>query len=240
MDLYGGSYALLVGISGYEAWPDLESVPGELGQVERLLEANGFRVVKRLDPDGQPLRDAFQDFIDACGYDPANRLLFCFSGHGHTWTDGGQGYLVARDAPRPAGQQGFPGAPFLRKSLQMSQILRLAWSRQMPAKHALFLFDSCFSGTVFKTKSLPEYPPHISRATALKERDFIAAGSAGEKVPARRVFTPALVDALKYRWGDLNGDAHGWRRLCLDAATAVWGSDRLWSRGWRLRQRGRF
>lgn len=207
MELYGGSYALLIGISDYTAgWPDLNSIPGELRQVEGLLESNGFQVVKKLNLGGTPLRNAFQEFIDAYGYTPDNRLLFYFSGHGHTWVEGGQGYLVASDAPRPASREGFPGPQFLRKTLQMSQIL--AWSRQMTARHALFLFDSCLSGTVFQTKARPEHPPHISRATALKVRQFITAGSAGEEVPARSVFTPAFVDALEYGWGDLNGDGY--------------------------------
>jgi len=33
----------------------------------------------------------------------------------------------------------------------------------------LFLFDSCFSGTVFKARSLPDQPPHITRLTAEPE-----------------------------------------------------------------------
>ena len=88
----------------------------------------------------------------------------------------------------------------------MNQIL--AWSRQVEAKHALFLFDSCFSGTVFKAKDLPEKPPHISRATALSVRQYITAGDAGESVPAKSVFTPAFINALEYGWGDLNKDGY--------------------------------
>ena len=205
--LYTESHALLVGVSDYRGgWPDLESVPRELAQVQAALESQGFDVVTRLDPDADGLKDAFEGFINQYGYDPDNRLLFFFAGHGHTWEDANQGYLVPADAPRPATDTGDPGPAFLRKALHMSQIL--AWSRQMTAKHALFLFDSCFSGTVFKTRSLPTHPPHISRATTETVRQFITAGSAGEEVPARSVFTPAFVDALTFRWGDLNGDGY--------------------------------
>ena len=84
----------------------------------------------------------------------------------------------------------------------------LAWSRQLEARHALFLFDSCFSGTVFKAKALPDTPPHITRATALPVRQYITAGDAGETVPAKSVFTPAFIDALEYGWGDLNRDGY--------------------------------
>ena len=106
------------------------------------------------------------------------------------------------DAPNPRrDEQGF-----LRKALPMNMIL--AWSRQLEARHALFMFDSCFSGTVFKAKALPDTPPHITRATALPVRQYITAGDAGETVPAKSVFTPAFIDALEYGWGDLNRDGY--------------------------------
>jgi hypothetical protein len=205
--LYGESHALVVGISDYTAgWPDLESVPRELEQVQQVLAAQGFSVVKRLDLDGESLKKAFEAFIAEHGYDPENRLLFFFAGHGHTWNEAGHGYLVPADAPLPAMEGGDPGPEFLRRALHMSQVL--AWSRQMTAKHALFLFDSCFSGTIFKTRALPPRPPHITQATALPVREFITAGTAGEEVPAQSVFTPAIVDALRYGWADLNEDGY--------------------------------
>jgi formylglycine-generating enzyme required for sulfatase activity len=201
--LYQGSYALLVGISDYTAgWPDLGSVPGELNRVEAVLKKQGFEVVKVMNPDSRGLKQAYEDFIGRYGYIPENRLLFFFSGHGHTRKGGTKGYLVPTDAPNPRrDEQGF-----LRKALPMNMIL--AWSRQLEARHALFLFDSCFSGTVFKAKALPDTPPHITRATALPVRQYITAGDAGETVPAKSVFTPAFIDALEYGWGDLNRDGY--------------------------------
>ncbi|MCU0936239.1 MAG: caspase family protein, partial [Gammaproteobacteria bacterium] len=101
--LYAESHALLVGVSDYTAgWPDLESVPRELEQVQAVLEAQGFRVVKRLNLTGEALKREFEAFIDAHGYHPKNRLLFFFAGHGHTWDEAGHGYLVPADAPVPA------------------------------------------------------------------------------------------------------------------------------------------
>ena len=103
MQLYSGSYALLVGISKYDdaGWSDLPSVPGELKQVEDLLKSNGFHVDKKLDLDSEGLFNAFQSFIKSYGFNPNNRLLFYFSGHGHTYVDEGQGYLVAKGTPKP-------------------------------------------------------------------------------------------------------------------------------------------
>ena len=201
--LYRKSYALLVGISDYTAgWPDLESIPSELDQVEKVLNNKGFHVIRHNNPNGKKLKAIYQDFIAQYGLDKQNRLLFFFSGHGYTRMGGRRGYLVPSDAPNPFEDE----KGFLRKALGMNHIL--SWSRDIEAKHALFLFDSCFSGTIFKAKALPRRPPIIERLAGKPVRQFITAGSAGEEVPANSVFTPAFVDALAYGVGDLNKDGY--------------------------------
>jgi len=203
MQFYEHSYALLIGVSDYSAgWPDLQSVPGELDRVQRALESRGYTVFRYDDPGGDQLARAFERFIDDYGYEEKNRLLFFYSGHGYTRRDGRKGYLVPADAPSPVQDE----RAFLRRALSMTQIL--AWARQIESRHALFLFDSCFSGTVFTARALPSKPPHISRLSAEPVRQFITAGSAGEEVPAASVFTPAFIDALEYGLGDLDKDGY--------------------------------
>ena len=203
---YGKSYALLIGVSDYQrrsGWKDLDTVSKELDQVEKALEAVGFQKIVRVDnPDEDALRKAFDKFKDDYGFHKDNRLLFFFSGHGHTDQDGA-GYLVPSDAPHPRKNQ----TNFLRKALPMVDILALA--RKIKARHVLFLFDSCFSGSVFREKgTLPDEPPHITKLTARPVRQFITAGSAGETVPAKSTFTPAFADAIRYGKGDLDGDGY--------------------------------
>ncbi len=200
--LYKGSHALLIGISDYTAgWPKLESVPGEINEVEAALKSRGFNVVKVMNPNSDELYEAFEDFIDTYGFDEGNRLFFFFSGHGHTRKAGKKGYLVPADAPDPR----YDEKGFARKAIGMNQIL--TWSRVIEAKHALFLFDSCFSGTVFKAKALPQIPPDISDVTSRPVRQFISAGIAGEEVPASSVFTPSFIRALEGD-GDLDKDGY--------------------------------
>ena len=102
IDLYGGSYALLIGASVYKGgWPSLESIPGELDNVENLLKRKGFQIERINDPDSKQLKDAFTGFINRYGYDRNNRLLIFYSGHGYTRNNGKKGYLVPVDAPDP-------------------------------------------------------------------------------------------------------------------------------------------
>ncbi len=214
LELYSGSHALLIGVSDYTAgWSDLHSIPRELDQVSTALEQQGFKVHRAGKSDSAGIKQAIETFLRDYGYDENNRLLLFFSGHGHTDASGRRGYLVPSDAPLP----GKDLKGFKRKALQMSQIL--AWSRQIDAKHLLFLFDSCFSGTVFKARAAPQQPPYITDATLRPVRQFITAGDAGEAVPARSTFTPLFGEAfayhvvdgkkrLKYANGDLNRDGY--------------------------------
>ena len=200
--LYKGSYALVIGVSNYTAgWPKLESVPDEIDRIETALKKQGFHVVKVLNPSSEQLENAFEDFIDKYGFDKDNRLIFFFSGHGYTRLRGKKGYIVPTDAPDPR----YDDKEFARKAVAMGQIL--AWSRQIEAKHALFLFDSCFSGTIFKAKALPKIPPHISDITSRPVRQFISAGSAGEEVPANSVFIPSFIRAVRGE-GDIDKDGY--------------------------------
>lgn len=199
IELYGGSHALLIGASKYSTWSQLPSIKGELDDVENALTATGFEVHRLTDPDASALKSGIEDFINSFGYDPDNRLIIYFSGHGHTF--GQKGFLLPVDIPMPEERQNFR-----RKALPMTQIL--AWAKDIEAKHALFVFDSCFSGSVFKSKNMPTAEErYIRDATTKPVRQFITAGSANEEVPAKSTFTPAFVAAIQGA-GDLNKDGY--------------------------------
>jgi len=198
---YSGSYALLIGESQYtNGWGHLGSIPSELRQVEQVLKSQGFTVEKSFNLNSRQLKNRFEKFVDDYGFDKNNRLLFFYSGHGHTRED--KGYIVPVDAANPNVDE----KAFLRKAVGMNQIL--TWARRIEAKHVLFLFDSCFSGTVFKARNLRKVPRQISQAAKEPVRQFITAGRADETVPAKSVFAPAFVDALRYGWGDLYKDGY--------------------------------
>ena len=190
--LYENSYALLIGVSDYKHWPDLNSVPTEMNLLESALKKHGFIIEKYLDPNSEVLKKTIENFINKYGFEVNNRLLIFFSGHGYSRKDGRKGYIVPSDAVKPLNDQ--EEIRFVQKAIEMDQIL--TWARRIEAKHALFVFDSCFSGTVFKSKSTST-PAYISYLTGKPIRQFITAGSAGETVPAKSSFVPCFIRGIE-------------------------------------------
>ncbi|MBX2838905.1 MAG: hypothetical protein KTR35_18760, partial [Gammaproteobacteria bacterium] len=70
LSLYRESHALLVGASRYSAWPQLNSIPGELDSVEEVLTKTGFNVERLADPDADQLKTGITNFINNYGYEP--------------------------------------------------------------------------------------------------------------------------------------------------------------------------
>jgi formylglycine-generating enzyme required for sulfatase activity len=201
--LYGASYALVIGASEYTAgWPKLPGVKDDVKDVKAALEAQGFSVTVVENPNQAALFKAFSDFIDKYGQEPENRLIFYYAGHGHTLKlayGGDMGYIVPVDAPNPNRNKN----GFLAKAVSMQQIE--VYAKNAQAKHALFLFDSCFSGSIFAlSRAVPE---NISYKTAQPVRQFITSGSAEEQVPDKSVFKQMFVAALK---GDADVDKDGY------------------------------
>lgn len=201
--LYQNSYALLIGISDYtNGWPDLPGVKKDIDEVKKALEAQGFQTDVKMDLDKTELDQAFSIFINQYGNEPDNRLLFYFAGHGHTvkTTYGEElGYIVPRDAPNPNENQ----AGFQSQAMEMQQIE--IYAKRIQSKHALFLFDACFSGSLFSiTRAIPEV---ITDKTSKPVRQFITSGSADETVPDESVFRAQFIIAIQGE-ADANDDGY--------------------------------
>lgn len=206
--LYRGSYALVIGVSEYTGgWPSLPGVRDDVKAVIKILKKHGFYVEVVEDPNHSQLEASYRNFINQFGMEPDNRLLFYFAGHGHThkpsyasddreeWL----GYIVSSDAPIP--DTDYSG--FRNSAMSMRRFEELALG--IEAKHALFVFDSCFSGSVFSiARSIPEA---INENTAKPVRQFITAGDADQKVPDVSIFRRQFVAALEGE-GDLSNDGY--------------------------------
>jgi hypothetical protein len=190
--LYDESHALLIGVSDYtNGWPKLRGVPEDIKAVAAALQKIGFTTELVMDPDRAGLDRAITGFIARHGTRPDNRLLFYYAGHGHTLTasyGGETGYIVPRDAPDP----GKDRAGFMGSAISMQRIEEYA--RRIEAKHALFVFDSCFSGSVFyPTRAIPEV---VQEKSTRPVRQFITSGAKDQPVPDYSVFRREFIAAI--------------------------------------------
>jgi uncharacterized caspase-like protein len=202
VDLYGKSYALVMGASAYKFWPKLPGVKKDVALVKAALEKHGFEVTVVMDPTRADFDRSMRDFISKHGQDATARLLFYYAGHGHT-VKGAQGqemgYMVPIDTPLPGNDRG------TLRSIAVSMLEVEIYAKTIDAKHALFVFDSCFSGSIFSLSRA--VPSAISDKTTKPVRQFITAGAADQEVPDDSVFRRQFVAALSGE-ADLNRDGY--------------------------------
>ena len=197
IELYKASYALVVGNGNYtNGWDPLDGALKDVTEVEAVLKKHGFRVTLKKDLTRAKFDRAFAEFVLKSGEDRNNRLLFYYAGHGYTRksaTDEALGYLVMVDAPAPEKDK----VGFELESISMESLVTQA--EKILARHALFIFDSCFSGTILNARDQLNRPESISDSVRYPVRQFITAGRAGEIVPDHSDFKQAFLDLLEGR-----------------------------------------
>lgn len=193
--LYKDSYALVIGNGAYPAengWNPLPGAVNDVKEVAKVLERHGFNVTLKIDVTKEEFNNAFSDFIFESGKDKDNRLLFYYAGHGYTMksaTGEDLGYLVMLDTPTPEHT-----GKFDLSSIDMVKFV--SDSKKIHAKHVLFMFDSCFSGTVLNLRNKVT-PSHITDRIKNPVRQFITAGRADEPVPDKSEFKKAFINLLE-------------------------------------------
>lgn len=205
--LYEQSHALVIGISGYDkyghGWDALRGVKDDVVSVKAALEMNGFNVEVLEDANKEQIDRTISSFISKYGMQIENRLLIYYAGHGHTLpTSYGEqlGYIVPVDAPHPTYDQ----AGFQSKAIEMAQIE--IYARRIQSKHALFVFDACFAGSLFNMRS--PVSEAITQRTIHQVRQFITSGSAFQQVPDESIFRKMFVTALTTDEADVDKDGY--------------------------------
>lgn len=223
--LYDDSRALLIGVSQYKnGWKNLPGVSKDIEEIRTALEKQGFNVVVIKDPSRVEFDQAVRQFIRDWGQAENARLIIYFAGHGHTLKtiDGRDlGYIVPSDAPLPGRELGSfkekaIGAStsdlqimqrqigsFKEKAVSMTEIENYAL--QIEAKHALFVFDSCFSGSLFD--AMRGSSDLIMTKVSKPVRQFITAGTAEQTVPDESVFRSQFIEGVNGE-ADLNKDRY--------------------------------
>lgn len=201
---FSGSHALVIGESAYKrGWPPLDGVKEDIPAVKQLLEEQGFSVTLLEDKTSRELKDGIEDFIGAYGYEKDVRLVIYYAGHGQTLQldDGRQlGYIVPIDAPLDARDR----RGFQRLAISMDQFE--TWAKNIESRHVLYLFDSCFSGSIFAVSRAA--PGIIDYKTSLPVRQFITSGTENETVPDKSIFRRQLEAGLREREADANNDGY--------------------------------
>lgn len=203
VNLYEQSHALVIGNINYTGgWSRLPGVEKDIIAVKQALEQNGFNVVLERDLNKEALDKAINAFIAKYGSQVNNRLLIYYAGHGNTiktsWGSE-QGYIVPIDAPKSVGNT----SAFIEKSIEMAQFE--IYAKRVQAKHCLFMFDACFSGTMFRSEVVPQA---ISYKTQKHVRQFITSGSADQEVPDESIFRKYFVNALTTPEADYDKDGY--------------------------------
>jgi hypothetical protein len=192
-ELFSESHALIFGVSDYNnGLKPLPGVKNDVAAVSQALHQQGFTVKIVMNPTQPKFAEEIRLFISQHGLKENNRLLVYYAGHGHTIESptGAQGYLVPVDAPHPDRDE--PG--FINSAISFDEIQ--VYSRRIRSKYALFVFDSCFSGSLFDVRGNAGLPPPIASIAGLPIRQFIASGSAKQTVPDKSIFCRQFVEAL--------------------------------------------
>ena len=192
IELYKDSYALVIGNGTYtNGWNPLPGALRDVEEVAETLKKHGFTVTLKQDLTKPKFEEAFEKFVTE-GIKEDNRLLFYYAGHGHTekLANGNDlGYIVMVDAPLLKDNR-----INHRKSVDMESIVTQA--KRIQARHVLFVFDSCFSGTILSVRNI-SLPPAIQDSVKYPVRQFITAGRANESVPDQSVFKQEFLSLLE-------------------------------------------
>lgn len=211
---YSSRHALLIGNADYDdptGWRDLPGVAEDIEELEAtLMEHQRFDSVTVLT---DLTRDAFDretsGWLDAMARIEAPDqalLVVYYAGHGFTTTSAtgtDLAWVVPIDAERPKGAD---VAVFQAGAVSMRRFLELGETAR--ARHVMFLFDSCFSGSVFElaSRGVPSSGVHARMAEPV--RRIYTAGTKAQQVPDDSVFQRALVRAWSSPAADVDRDGY--------------------------------
>jgi hypothetical protein len=197
-------HALIVGTWEYSdpQWPRLDDVHLQIQQLEVALKPHFDDVQLLLNPTFDQLDAGLRRFLRTLGNDDNARLFIYYAGHGYTEVNSGRneyrGYITGADTPYVDGTQSSFAAARV-KALSMEAVRGLV--SDVNARQVLFVFDSCFAGTIFAARSPA---PHrqlsnddITRIMKEPVREFITAGDIQERIPAHSPLPQLLVNALE-------------------------------------------
>ncbi|NEU09673.1 hypothetical protein GZH53_15200 [Flavihumibacter sp. R14] len=184
----GKNYAVLIASQNYDdsAIPSLENPIPDAVKLKMILK-NSYNfseenVLTLFNPERADFRKKFLQLTEIL--EPEDNLIIFYAGHG-IWVDKEKkGYWLLTDAKRNDVNTWLPN----KEVLEMIA--------NVPSRHTLLITDACFSGSVFKTRSIgADASPAIREMSEKISRVAITSGNDTE-VPDQSVFMKYLVKAL--------------------------------------------
>ena len=206
---YRESWAAIIGIDDYANWQKLQyAVHDAMGVKDLLIQKYGFKpdhVFTLLDAQAtrQNILSLLGDKLGGAMVQHEDRVLVFFAGHGATrkLASGRElGYIIPVDADL---------TDLEGSAISMTNFQDI--SEAIPAKHVLFVMDSCYSGLALTRGGMPAFSQNYLNEISRREaRQMFTAGGADQQVAdngpnGHSVFTWTLLQGLDGR-ADLNGD----------------------------------
>ncbi len=184
----GKNYCLLIGAQNYEdlTIPSLENPIQDAVRLKLILKKDydfeDSTIFTLFNPGANDVKRQLLELINVI--QPEDNLLIFYAGHGIWVEKEKKGYWLLVDAKRNDSNTW----------LQNKDVLNLI--AKLPSRHTLLITDACFSGGVFKTRSIGKDAPAALKTINEKiSRVAITSGNDTE-VPDESVFMKYLVKAL--------------------------------------------
>lgn len=199
--LYGKSWALIIGVNKYKFWPQLSYAVNDAQGVAKVLnEQYGFaeeNIITLFDQDAtrENITEQLADTLsDPNKVKENDRVFIFYAGHGMTRTlPSGRnlGYIVPVDAQLNK---------FHSKSISMTHLQD--FSEMIPAKHVYFVMDSCYSGIALtRGGGMQAGSKYLNEISSRQARQILTAGGSDQEVAdggpdGHSIFTWSLLQAL--------------------------------------------
>lgn len=186
----GKYYALVIGISEYRdpEMTDLDGFPTEdasrlAGILKQKFIFEEDNIILLTNPTRTEILRAFDGLSKTIT--PKDNLLIFYAGHGFYDEDTELGYWLPADAEKEF------TANWIYNDVLVANVKRIK------SKHTLLISDACFSGSIFKTRSLQDDAPRaFKKKYELKSRKAITSGIL-KTVPNKSIFFKYLADRLE-------------------------------------------
>lgn len=184
----GKNFILLIGSQNYSdaSIPSLENPISDAIKLKLALKGNYYfedeNILTLFNPTVSDFKKKFIQISELL--QPEDNLIIFYAGHG-VWNEKEKkGYWLMTDAVRADVNTWLPNKTVLDMIANV------------PSRHTLLITDACFSGSVFKTRSIgADAPPAVREMSEKISRVAITSGNDTE-VPDQSVFMKYLIKAL--------------------------------------------